>query len=130
MRGTDLPAVALTLALGALGGLAGNALHLPLGFLLGSLLVVGGMAAFGLRPLGRGMVLPFRLRMSFVPVIGVAIGGAFTPQAMGQALTWLPSLVALCFYVPLAHAIGYALYRRGGPVSPRGVFRCGAGRAD
>lgn len=122
MPAFDLSAIALTLALGALGGWIGHALHLPLGFLLGSLLVVGSCAAFGLRPLGRGMVLPFRLRMSFVPVIGVAIGGAFTPEAMGQALTWLPSLLALCLYVPLAHAIGYALYRRGGLSAPEAFF--------
>lgn len=114
MAGVDVPAVALTLVLGALGGLAGFAAHLPLGFLLGSLLVVGGTAAFGLRPFGMGMALPFRLRMSFVPVIGVAIGGAFTPAALGQAAGWVPSLLALCLYVPLAHAIGYGLYRRGG----------------
>lgn len=114
LLGTDLIALAITLALGAAGGAVAAALHLPLGFLLGSLAVVGGMAALNLRIAGRPVTLPARLRFSFVPVIGVAIGGAFTPAVAGQALGWGPSLLALCLFVPLAHWMGYAIYRRGG----------------
>lgn len=111
---TDLTAVTLTLAIGGFGGLAGHAAHLPLGYLLGALVFVGVLAASGVAPFGKAMTLPLRLRMSFVPVIGVAIGGAFTPAIVGQAAGWLPSLAALCLYVPLAHALGYGLYRWGG----------------
>ena len=46
------PTVALTYALGAAGGVAARALHLPLPMLLGSLLAVGGAAIFGFRPFG------------------------------------------------------------------------------
>jgi uncharacterized protein len=110
----DYAALALTLAIGAAGGLAAAAAGLPLGYLLGSLLAVGLTAAMGWRPLGRGVVLPMRLRMSFVPVIGVAIGGAFTPDVAREALGWGGSLAALLLFVPLAHGVGYAIFRWGG----------------
>ena len=109
-----LPAVAVTLALGAVGGSVAHALHLPLGYLLGSMLVVAVVAAMGGRPLGQAVLLPIRLRMSFVPVIGVSIGGAFTPQVAAEALGWGPSLAALVLFIPMAHALGYVIFLRGG----------------
>jgi len=114
MRGVDLWALALTLALGAFGGVLAHAAHLPLGYLLGSMVLVGVLSALNIKPLGKTPTLPGRLRFSFVPVIGVAIGGAFTPEVARAALGWGPSLAALFVFVPLAHALGYALYRRGG----------------
>ena len=110
----SLPAVAMTLCLGGLGGLLAHVLQLPLAYLLGSLVVVAVTAAAGWRVLGQVVTLPMRLRMGFVPVIGVAIGGAFTPQVAREALGWGPSLLALAVFIPLAHAVGYAIYRRGG----------------
>lgn len=114
IRATDKRAVVLTLLIGAVGGTVAWFLHLPLGFLLGSVIATGTLAALGVRPFGRQIVLPTRLRFSFVPVIGVAIGGAFTPEIARAALGWWPSLLALCVFVPLAHYIGYRLYRLGG----------------
>ncbi len=112
--GDDRPALALTLALGGIGGALAWAAQLPLGFLLGSLLATGVVAAKGWRIFGRPVTLPAKLRFSFVPVIGVAIGGAFTPDVLAQASGWILSLLALVVYIPLAHVIGYAIYRRGG----------------
>ncbi len=114
IAGVDIVALAITLMLGTVGGFAAWAAHLPLGFLLGSLLVVGGIAAIGWHPFGRPVTLPTPLRQCFVPIIGVAIGGAFTPAVLGQALGWGPSLLALCVFVPVAHGLGYFIYRRGG----------------
>ena len=110
----DLGALALTLALGAVGGVLAHLAQLPLGYLLGSMVLVGVLAAFDIKPLGRRLTLPTRLRFSFVPVIGIAIGGAFTPEVARAALGWGPSLAALFLFVPVAHVMGYALYRRGG----------------
>jgi hypothetical protein len=114
IRGVDTMALALTLVIGAIGGTLATLLGLPLGYLLGSLLAVGVTAGMGWTPFGHGMTLPIRLRMSFVPVIGVAIGGAFTPEVAQQALGWGGSLAALLLFVPLAHGIGFAIYRLGG----------------
>lgn len=114
IRGVDPAALAVTLGLGSVGGALAWWAHLPLGFLLGALAAVGVTAAMDWRPFGRMMVLPPRLRFSFVPVIGVAIGGAVTPAVATEALGWGPSLAALALFVPLAHAIGFAIYRHGG----------------
>lgn len=110
----DYAALAMTLALGALGGLVAWALGLPLGLLLGSLVVTGAIAAAGARPLGKPITLPMKLRSAFVPVIGVAIGGAFTPEVLAEARHWWPSLLALLAFLPIAHATGYLIYSRGG----------------
>lgn len=114
LRRVDYPALALTLCLGAAGGMAALWLNLPLALLLGSLCVTGAVAVAGWRPFGRGITLPLKLRSAFVPVIGVAIGGAFTPAVLGQAGAWVPSLLALLVYLPLAHGMGFAIYRLGG----------------
>ncbi len=121
MKGVDLPALGLTLMIGAAGGWLAHLAHFPLGFLLGSLLGVGVIAAVGWRPLGRQVTLPTRLRFSFVPVIGVAIGGGFTPQVAAQAVTWWPTLVALCVFVPVAHGVAYGIFRWGG-LGPKDAF--------
>lgn len=111
-------ALAVTLALGTLGGLVAQTLHLPLGLLLGSLGTVGLIAAMEWRPFGQPIHLPQPLRMCFVPVIGVAIGGAFKPDVLAQAAEWLPSLLGLCLYLPVAHWVGYRVYRQGGFDAP------------
>ena len=95
LRRVDYAALAMTLALGSAGGAVALALHLPLALLLGSLLVTAVIAAAGWRPFGRAVLLPVKLRSAFVPVIGVSIGGAFTPEVVGQAVAWWPSLLAL-----------------------------------
>lgn len=114
MRRVDGPALAVTLALGAAGGMAATLLHLPLALLLGSLVVTGVIAAAGWRPLGRAVHLPVGLRSAFVPVIGVSIGGAFTPEVMQEAGAWWPSLLALLVFLPVTHAVGFLVYTRGG----------------
>jgi uncharacterized protein len=118
----DYAALAVTLTIGAVGGVAAEAVGVPLGYLLGSLLAVGGTAAMGWRPFGRGVLMPMRLRMAFVPVIGVAIGGAFTPDVAREALGWGGSLAALLLFVPMAHGVGYAIFRWGGLVRVDAYF--------
>lgn len=112
----------ITLGIGTLGGMIAWAAHLPLGLLLGSLVSCGLIAAIGWKPFGRPITLPPRLRLCFVPVIGVAIGGAFTPAVAGQALGWGPSLLALCLFVPLAHGMGFWIFRRGGLMTKDAFF--------
>lgn len=101
----------LTFLIGACGGFAAKFLGLPLPMLLGSVLAVGAAAYAGLRPGGREPGIPLGLRLFFIPVIGLSIGGAFTPQVFEEALAWWPSLLALLLYIPLAHWVGYRGYR-------------------
>jgi len=109
-----LPPLAVTLAVGAAGGWAASHLHLPLALLLGALLATGTVAALDWRPFGQRILLPMKLRSAFVPVIGVSIGGAFTPEVAGQMLAWSASLLALFLFLPLLHGTGFLIYRRGG----------------
>lgn len=112
MFGVDLAALAVTLAIGAVAGALAWAAALPLGFLLGSLVVTAGLAIAGARPFGKPVTLPARFRFSFVPVIGVAIGGAFTPQVLAQMPGWAPSLLAVAAFVPLVMASSFTISRR------------------
>lgn len=114
VRQFDLASLVFTLALGATCGLVAQQLHLPLALLLGALLATGTAAAMDWRPFGRRVFLPAKLRASFVPVIGVSIGGAFTPAVAGQALDWWPSLLMLFLFLPVLHLVGFMIYRRGG----------------
>jgi uncharacterized protein len=114
----DLPQLAVTLAIGGAGGFVATRLHLPLGMLLGSLLAVGLCAMLNLRPLGRTMLVPLPMRFAFVPIIGVSIGGAFTPQVVSQMPEWWVTVLGLFLYIPVAHFAGFAIYRKLGGLDP------------
>lgn len=116
MRGHRPAPVAATFALGALGGLAGWAVGLPLGVLLGSMLAVAVAAVVGVRFWGALPGVPQHWRFALVPVIGVAIGASVPRDIVDQALRWWPSLLAVCAFVPLAHWASFQLYRRLGAV--------------
>lgn len=120
--GTHWPTVLVSVLLGTAGGFVARALHLPLPMLLGSLIAVGGAAVAGLRPLGRLPEFPPRLRQMFIPVIGVSIGGAFTPAILAEVRLWWPSLVALCLFIPVVHFLGYRALRATGQVAPITAF--------
>jgi len=110
------PTVWLTYAIGAAGGILAHWLHLPLPMLLGSLVGVGAAALFGIRPLGRLPQAPQQIRMLFIPVIGVAIGGAAQPGLLTEARAWLPSLALLALFIPAVHYAGFRLLTATGQV--------------
>jgi len=103
---------ALALMLGAAGAAAAWGLGLPLPILLGSLVVVAGLSASGWRIGPLVPALPQNLRLAFVPIIGVSIGGAFHPGLLNEAVTWWPSLLGLVLFVPMAMGASYQIYRR------------------
>jgi len=57
-----------------------------------------------------------------VPIIGVAIGGSFTPQIVAEARFWWPSLVALAVFIPTAHLLGYRALKASGRLDPVTAF--------
>jgi membrane AbrB-like protein len=113
-----LPAMAASMAIGAVGGWLAHLLGAPLPMLLGSLIAVAGLSITGVRIMGRAPGIPVKARFFFVPVIGVTIGGAFSPDILSEAAGWWPSLLALLVYIPLAHFAGAQIYRRLGGLSP------------
>lgn len=117
-----LPVLAATLAIGALGAALATLLHLPLPLLLGPLAATAAVAVTGGRVFGQPPALPGAFRNWSIPVIGVAIGGAFHPGLLAQAGAWVPSLLALTLFIPLAQAMGYLIYRRLGGFDPATSF--------
>ncbi|MDU8943314.1 AbrB family transcriptional regulator [Ovoidimarina sediminis] len=107
----EVLAIAATLLAAWAGGWVAKRMGLPLPFLLGALLVTGTAAILGLRVFGAPLALPQTVRMYFVPVIGVAIGAAFTPDVLREAARWWPTLLGLAVFVPLAHAISFWIAR-------------------
>ncbi|MFC7705366.1 AbrB family transcriptional regulator [Plastorhodobacter daqingensis] len=120
--GVPLTTVILTCAIGAVGALVAWGLRLPLPFLLGSLLAVAGIAASGARPFGRSPGMPQKLRMWFIPIIGVAIGGTFTPDLLAGVGGWWPSVLGLVVFIPVAHWCSYQLFLQVGGLSPQTSF--------
>lgn len=116
------PTLALTVALGACGAGVAKLLHLPLPMLLGPLLTVAGAALAGWKPMGYLVQFPMRLRNCFVPVIGVAIGGSFTPAIVEQAAEWWPSLLAIMLFIPVAHLASFRAVRSTGLIDPVTAF--------
>jgi len=108
--------VAMTYAVGAFGGIVAKLLHLPLPMLLGSLVAVAAAALAGVRPLGHLPQAPQKLRMLFIPVIGVAIGSTARPEIVTEAISWLPSLAILFVFIPFVHFVGYRLLTATGRV--------------
>lgn len=109
-----LPAQAAAHGAGAAAGLAASLAGLPLPWLLGGL--IGSAALAAALPAGIGG--PWRpsavLRDIFVVVIGVMIGGAFSPELLRSAEGWGPSLAGVAVFCLLAQGMIYILFRRFG----------------
>ena len=105
-------------AAGLAGGLAARVIGVPLPMLLGSVVAVGALSVFGYRPGGQPPKVPVWLRMFFIPIIGLSIGSAITPDVLREARAWWPSLLALVLFIPIAHFMGYKVLRRVGRLSP------------
>lgn len=111
-----------TFALGLTGSLVALALGLPLPMMLGSLVTVAVLSAFGVKLFGHAPKVPEKWRMVLLPLVGVAIGGGVTPDFFAQLLTWWPTVLAVLLYVPLTHLLGYLLYRRVGGLEPTTAY--------
>ena len=87
-------------------------LRLPLPWLLGPLCFTATLAIAGIRPFGHDAGAPNWLRSLFAPIIGVAIGGAFSPGIFAELIHWWPTVLALVVYMPLAHISGFLIAHR------------------
>ncbi len=112
----------LALVLGTVCALGVKALGLPLPWLMGPLLVTSAAAIGGWKPFGHTLGVPTGARLVAIPVLGVAIGGAFTPDILASAGRWWPSVLALAVYIPLAQIIGFRLARRISTIDPATAF--------
>lgn len=95
-----------TLVIGSLGGVVGHLLGLPLGWLLGAMVATVPCAIAGM-----SMPSSSRLRSVMIAVIGLMVGGAFTPETVQRAPEWVFSLAGVAIYVLLITALGLWICR-------------------
>lgn len=118
----SLATVVLTFLIGAAGGFIAMALNAPLPMLLGSVIAIAAVSLARMKLFGRDPEVPLQLRLGFIPIIGLAIGGSFTPEVIAGAKQWWPSLVALVVFIPMVHWAGYYGYRWMGGLSPATAY--------
>lgn len=126
MKAVLATASALLLAGGA--GWLGERLGVPLPWLLGPLAVCAVVAMSGFHLGGVRPSLPMWSRSVFAPVIGAAIGTSVTPQILGQAPGWWPTLLAMIPFVIAVQLGNFTLLRRlGGYDRPTAYFASSPG---
>lgn len=103
---------ALMCAIGALGGTAATALHLPMPWMLGALVATGLVARFGPQAPLSTYRFPNNFRTIFVAMIGVMIGTQVTPDLIAMAPDLTLTLGALFLFVPLAHLSNMLIFRK------------------
>lgn len=107
--GAHLPRTLLTLAVGAAGSAVFHALALPLAWMIGAM-VGTTIAAVG----GLPIAMPHRLRGLMIAVLGIMLGGAFTPDLLDGLPLWTGSLAALLLYVAASMVLCQVYYQRVG----------------
>ena len=99
--------IALSLGIGAVGGGVLALLHIPLAWMLGPMIF---NIAASLR--GYPVLIPHGVRVAILCVIGVFLGGSFTPELLPRAREWVLSLSLMLVFVPLITFIASEYFRR------------------
>ena len=102
-----LKPIALSLAIGGLGGLLFDLIHIPLAWMLGPMI-------FNMVASVRGLpvLMPHGARVLTVCVVGVFIGGSFTPELLERAGEWILSLSTLLIFVPVITGAAALYYKK------------------
>lgn len=107
----------VTLIIGAAGGTGFYLAHLPLPWMLGSMLMI-----FIFVMAGAPLEAPNRLRPIVIPVIGVMLGSGFDSETFSHLSRWGLSLAGLSFYLALAAALVVPFYIKVGRLDPITAF--------
>jgi len=99
--------IALSLGIGAAGGALFSLLEVPLAWMLGPMI-------FNIAASVRGLpvLIPHGVRVAVLCVIGVFLGGSFTPELLTRAGDWLLSLSLMLVFVPLITLAASQYFRR------------------
>jgi membrane AbrB-like protein len=123
-RATLLTTLALVLV-GGIGGFIAHLLHMPLPFMLGSLVATALAATVFARTIPEGYVFPQKLRLIFLAVIGVMIGAQVSPDLLDLLPAMLASFSAIILFVLLTHGGNYLIFRHIGGYDPATAFYSG-----
>jgi membrane AbrB-like protein len=99
--------IALSLGVGGLGGALFSLAHVPLAWMLGPM-VVNIIASVR----GAPVLVPHGVRVVTLCVIGVFLGGSFSPDLLSRASEWGVTLVLMVAFIPLITVVAGAYYAR------------------
>jgi hypothetical protein len=105
------------LALAAAGGTVAAWIGLPLAWMIGAMLATGAAAVSG-----AAVSIPLKLRSAMIMVLGIMLGGSFTPEILDQAARWSVTLAGLAAYVVVAGAAGTLVLRRFARLDPATAY--------
>ena len=97
----------MSLGVGAIGGAVFALLSIPLAWMLGPM-VVNIVASVR----GAPVLVPHSVRVVTLCVIGVFLGGSFSPDLLDRAGEWALSLSLMILFIPLITIIASYYYRR------------------
>lgn len=115
----DLGKCARTIVIGTAGGAIFSYLDMPLPWMLGSMFAAGMITLGGVE-----LKMDTRLRTLMILVIGVLLGGAFSPEILERIPRWPITLASLAVYVLVATVATYFYYRLVARFDPRTAFFC------
>jgi membrane AbrB-like protein len=101
------------LALATAGGAAAAWVGMPLAWMIGAMIATGTAAISG-----AAVSVPVRLRSTMIMVLGIMLGGSFTPDIVEHVGRWSVTLAGLAAYVVIAGAAGTFLLRRVARLDP------------
>jgi hypothetical protein len=104
---TPAARVVLAVGLGAAGGALFAYLRAPLPWMIGASAITTAAALAG-----APIHVPRRSNAVVVPVLGVMLGSAFTPETLADLAGWWPSVIALLLYAALMAGVFSTLLRR------------------
>jgi membrane AbrB-like protein len=98
--------IALALALGAVGGALFAAIHVPLAWMLGPM-IANMIAAVR----GVPVLVPHQVRVVVLAIVGVFLGGSFSPELLDRVGAWLGSLALMLVFIPLVTFVAAFYFR-------------------
>lgn len=113
----DLGKFASALAIGTAGGTIFSYLDLPLPWMMGAMFATV-MSTLG----GVKLKMDSRLRTLMILVLGVLLGGAFSPEILERIPRWPITLGSLAIYVLIASLTTFSYYRFVARFDPRTAF--------
>ena len=91
-----LKPIIMSLSVGAVGGAVFSYLAVPLAWMLGPM-IINIVASVS----GAQVLIPHGIRVATLCLIGVFLGGSFSPELVGRLGEWIQSLALMLLFIPL-----------------------------
>lgn len=120
LKRTDLGKFAKAIIIGTAGGAIFSYFNLPLPWMMGPMFAAGMVTLGGIE-----LKMDSRLRTLMILVLGVLLGGAFSPEIIERIPRWPITLVSLAAYVGVSSIASFYYYRFVAGFDPRTAFFAG-----